>query len=272
MAFSQEKKEKGDIDAKYECTYSIKFVNDTTKMSTGREDWFILKIGDDLTYGYSYLDFYRDSLLTTPGGAKIFAESFLRDVENGSITKSSDFYSIVLMGTKLYKDYEENKLKVLDNVSVHWFIYEEELIPQNWMIAEDTMTIAGYVCQKAICEYRGRSYEAWFTPAISISEGPWKFYGLPGLIMKLYDIKHHYDFELIGIKKIEEKIDVKVLSAKKMNRFTSPKLTEIARKDFLLMKLGEKGNLISKMDLSRVGLSTEPIQMKYGYIELDLFQ
>jgi len=273
FVYSKKKDNKHLVDAKYECRYSIQYINDTIKMTNGREDWFILKIGNDLTYGYSYLDYYRaDSLfyqVPEGRGIQMLVDSYLEGVKNGTVT-SSNWNSSGLYYAKLYKDYREKKVKVLDNISVHWFIYEEELIPQNWIIRDDTATIAGYACQKAVCDYRGRSYEAWFTPEIPISEGPWKFYGLPGLIVKLYDTKYHYDFELVNIKAIEEKIDTQVLSTRKMIRIGSPKLTEIERKEFLRAKFGEKGEMISNMELAKVGLSSSSAtEMNYDYIKLD---
>jgi len=45
--------------------------------------------------------------------------------------------------------------------------------------SDDTLTVAGYVCQKATCLFRGRDYTAWFSNDIPISNGPWKFGGFP---------------------------------------------------------------------------------------------
>ena len=63
VAFSQKQGDKEPVDAKYKCTYSIKYINDTIKMTQGTEDGFILLIGDNLTYEYSYISFHADSLL-----------------------------------------------------------------------------------------------------------------------------------------------------------------------------------------------------------------
>ena len=54
--------------------------------------------------------------------------------------------------------------------------------------------ISGYETQRATCQFRGRSYEAWFTPSIPISAGPNFFGGLPGLILELHsmDGTHHF--------------------------------------------------------------------------------
>ena len=72
-----------------------------------------------------------------------------------------------------------------------------------WTIVNNQKsTIAGYPCQKAITSYSGRTYEAWFTREIPVSEGPYKFYGLPGLIVKISDTRQQYTFELVKLKKL----------------------------------------------------------------------
>ena len=41
---------------------------------------------------------------------------------------------------------------------------------------------------------------AWFTSQIPLKSGPWKFGGLPGLIMKVYDTKHVYTWEAVSVE------------------------------------------------------------------------
>jgi len=86
--------------------------------------------------------------------------------------------------------------------------YTEPIPVQNWILGDDTLTVAGYVCQKAICKFRGREYTAWFTTDIPISNGPWKFGGLPGLILKAYDKDRLYTFECVGIENHKEKYPI----------------------------------------------------------------
>jgi hypothetical protein len=75
------------------------------------------------------------------------------------------------------------------------------------------MTILNQICQKATCIFRGRNYEAWFAQGINVSEGPWKFNGLPGLILKITDSKQDYSFEAISIEKIDYPIAPKPIKA-----------------------------------------------------------
>lgn len=71
---------------------------------------------------------------------------------------------------------------------------------------------------KATCTFRGREYTAWFCVDIPISNGPWKFGGLPGLILKVYDKDHLFVFESIEIEK------------KRNFQLICIKITEITRK------------------------------------------
>lgn len=75
----------------------------------------------------------------------------------------------------------------------------ETVVPQDWEMAEDTLTVLGYTCQKATTTFRGRHYTAWFTLEIPIGDGPWKLYGLPGMILKAEDADGLFQFHAIGI-------------------------------------------------------------------------
>lgn len=78
--------------------------------------------------------------------------------------------------------------------------YAEAYPQQQWELLQDTLTICGHLCQKAVCSFRGRSFEAWFAPGIPIGEGPWAFGGLSGLILKVYDTDRLYTFECVRIE------------------------------------------------------------------------
>jgi GLPGLI family protein len=71
----------------------------------------------------------------------------------------------------------------------------------DWKIENETKKIADYVCKKAIAEYKGREWIAWFTDEIPIPDGPYKFCGLPGLIVEIYDTKKEHIFSIVQIKK-----------------------------------------------------------------------
>jgi GLPGLI family protein len=70
--------------------------------------------------------------------------------------------------------------------------YDEELLVKEeplvweWQLGQASK-IGNFVCQDARITFRGRSYTAWFTQAIPVPFGPWKFQGLSGLILEVYD-------------------------------------------------------------------------------------
>lgn len=81
-------------------------------------------------------------------------------------------------------------------------IYEDGDNRQKWIIQQDSVKqIAGYPCQLAYCHFRGRTWKAWFTTDIPVSNGPWKLAGLPGLILEAYDSAYHYHYTLTEIRK-----------------------------------------------------------------------
>lgn len=68
----------------------------------------------------------------------------------------------------------------------------------------ETTKIGAYKVQKAETDFSGRKWTAWFTQDIPVMDGPYKFSGLPGLIVKVEDAKGDYSFDLKETKKIGE--------------------------------------------------------------------
>ncbi len=81
-----------------------------------------------------------------------------------------------------------------------YFRYTEKLEKPAWTITNEKKEILTYECQKATANYFGRNWTAWFTLEIPVPEGPWKLYGLPGIILEASDADRHYTFKCISIK------------------------------------------------------------------------
>ena len=71
----------------------------------------------------------------------------------------------------------------------------------NWKVTKETKKLDNYKLQKATTSFGGREWTAWFTPEISIPDGPYKFHGLPGLILKISDKTNTHSFEIISVQK-----------------------------------------------------------------------
>lgn len=105
------------------------------------------------------------------------------------------------------KNYRNKDFIFQNNLMLKTFEFPRTKLPVfNWKITNTTKTLLGYKCQLATLTYKGRDYNAWFSTAIPIQDGPWKFYGLPGLIFKIADTQNHYSFTLKEIKKETKKM------------------------------------------------------------------
>ncbi|MDR2145997.1 MAG: GLPGLI family protein [Tannerella sp.] len=257
----------GQEKSRYKCAYQFDFLKDTVKMTYFRQEIYIVQIGENITKGFTYHKFYLDSFRKQ--SPDLYRQQFTASVKESieAMRRTGDlshvqnnFFTYGGFPSDLYKDYRKKEIRVRDHISIYPIVYKDELKPQDWEILNDTATILGYHCQKARCTWRGRDWTAWFTAEIPVSEGPWKFYGLPGLITKLHDAKKHYSFELTGFQEIAEPIDTKL-----------PKKTQkIERKEFIRTAYGAKGEMINRTEAAKVGISNdEPVQWNYDYIERD---
>ncbi|QOW09844.1 GLPGLI family protein [Kaistella flava (ex Peng et al. 2021)] len=106
-------------------------------------------------------------------------------------------------------NYRISKDYLLNEVAVHIkygninFKIEEKDKPK-WKIINEKKTVSNYKCQKATVKYLGREWTAWFTNEIPLQDGPYKFNGLPGLVIQINDSENEHSFELIEIKNISK--------------------------------------------------------------------
>ena len=70
-------------------------------------------------------------------------------------------------------------------------------IINTWKLIDETKIINSVACKKAEVRYKGRDWTAWYSTEIPFPYGPYKFSGLPGLIVKITDKTGDYDFELV---------------------------------------------------------------------------
>ena len=75
---------------------------------------------------------------------------------------------------------------------------------QNWLLTTEKKQEKDLILQKATTIWGGRNWIAWFATAIPFQEGPYKFHGLPGLILEIADDKGNYKFSLVKSENIKE--------------------------------------------------------------------
>lgn len=116
--------------------------------------------------------------------------------ENDSLNKLSNFKNYLWNDTPALireKNSNENQNFELMN---DYFSYTT-LDKINWTLSSKTKKSGQYDLQKAITEFGGRQWIAWFNPEIPINEGPYKFRGLPGLIFEISDSENQFLFKLV---------------------------------------------------------------------------
>ncbi|MGC8865191.1 MAG: GLPGLI family protein [Bacteroidales bacterium] len=174
---------------RYKVVYQYHYNKDSTNRDRISKRTMSLLIGDSVSF------FVDEKLLWFESEMdKIQSvEQLQRWTYNNADKISSEDY-------KILKYNSGNKIVYWDYIVGMGHLKYEEKLSLNWEITVDTMTILGYTVQKALVSYRGRRWEAWFAPAIPLNNGPYKFMGLPGLILKMNDTKNYFVFEAISME------------------------------------------------------------------------
>ena len=99
--------------------------------------------------------------------------------------------------------YDGGKIAVSYRTLIHGPIlkFEDICVPMEWSLAGGEEQVGDYQCQKAVTSFGGREWTAWFCPDIPVDGGPYKFCGLPGLILKVEDSEKHFSWTMTGIEK-----------------------------------------------------------------------
>lgn len=111
------------------------------------------------------------------------------------------------ISARIYKSYPGMKVQYVDKIANGFtpsnIGYSEDL-KFNWNILNDKQKIGEYNTQKATTEFGGRKWTAWFSTDLPFQDGPYKFFGLPGLIVKIEDDQKNYSWVLQGNKKVKD--------------------------------------------------------------------
>ena len=76
-----------------------------------------------------------------------------------------------------------------------------------WNLEKEVKSYKELDIQKATTWFGGRHWTAWFTHSIPFNEGPYKFQGLPGLIVLLQDDQNTYNFTLLKSQNLKDTYD-----------------------------------------------------------------
>lgn len=176
------------------------------------EDLLLLQVGHNVTKCYSYKTWQTDSLVRVTPPEQVLAN--LGNFHGG-------------VQDVIFRDQKAGRLTHIDQIDMDHLLYTEPLPDCGWKLADGERTILGYACRRARCSFRGRNYEAWYAPDIAVSAGPWKFGGLPGLILAIRDDAGVLDLEATGV---EERVEPIRMTKRNYMKASRKKYRELKQK------------------------------------------
>ena len=174
--------------AKYKVTYSLKYKFHPDQQEGYFTDTRIVQIGNRSIKDYSDIINHFDSLATDQvrRGASSYSNvsgmpwpvEIIRPLRGGNADMK---YRLGFSG---------------------FFVYTDSVPSIQWKFSpKESTSILGYECNKATADFAGRKYTAWFTSELPLPFGPYKFGGLPGLILKIEDSEKQFVWEAVGFEK-----------------------------------------------------------------------
>jgi len=167
----------------------------------------------NLTYFEAEYDIYyntdvpntRKSILQidVPNKHSIFhiAKSSLKSGLQPSEDKTN--INIITKSEKTFVEIDFNNKTILSKEVIRSKPYyiEDSVLDFNWDLTHtEQKKIGDLQCKKATTTFRGRNYIAWYAPSIPLSYGPYKFHGLPGLIVSITDDTNRYTWVIASYK------------------------------------------------------------------------
>ncbi|WP_412850346.1 GLPGLI family protein [Chryseobacterium sp. PMSZPI] len=202
----------------------VKYYHVRSPIATLYEDLYI-KDNDVISIQDSIINFNSNGTISAvKSSSKPISKNYF--ISKLKDEKSKDFFFTGLD--------RETKYFIHDNVS-----------KPIWKIDETkTKKILGYSCIKATTNFRGSELTAYFTKELPYSAGPFKFFGLPGLILDIRE--ENKNFNIWKAEKVELSVDPLINFTPKLNNY--PKIT---MKEFIELKDGsrkkETEDLLSRM-------------------------
>ncbi|QQQ28469.1 GLPGLI family protein [Chryseobacterium indoltheticum] len=174
--------------------YDYKFIPDSTDKANVLKEIMLLDIDKSGSKYYGQEKFIADST------SQADLERQLKLSPNSISISRNDKPGMI--SYKVTKQYPDFKTHLFTKISSDSYKIEEDKKPE-WKILPDKQKIGEYNAQKATTKYGGREWTAWFSTDLPFQDGPYKFYGLPGLIVKIEDKTGSHSLTLVGNKTIQ---------------------------------------------------------------------
>ncbi|KFF12385.1 hypothetical protein IW15_12580 [Chryseobacterium soli] len=177
--------------------YEYKYIPDSNNKEDVKKEIMFLDINKNGSSYYSHDKFVSDSI-----GKADLERQLKSGSGNLNVNKREKPGQV---SYKVTKDYPDFKTYLFKSISTDQYKVKEDKKPE-WKILPDKQKIGEYNAQKATTSYGGREWTAWFASDIPFQDGPYKFYGLPGLIVKIEDATGSHIMTLVGNKTIQSPV------------------------------------------------------------------
>lgn len=169
--------EPSNIEIRYVASYEGDYKKTRYKMGSNT---FIFRCGKTTSQYFCHENLRHDSLSHCPSGFDILYNEIMAGLKDDSkrptYTPAYSEFS--------FRNLSDGAIATYCGVMGEHFIIKDSLT-MDWEIINDSVTtIAGHECYLAETNFRGRHWRAWYAPDIPLQLGPWKFCGLPGMILK----------------------------------------------------------------------------------------
>ena len=219
--------------------YTITWKQDKNNLGIIRSEDMLLFIGKSVSLFMSKNQ-YKVLLI----GREAESEGRLMYLLNGEEIKNY----VSRFSYRIYKNYPTGQITYMDKIIPTYFQYSEPLDVFQWQLADSSTTIGDFKANCAYTVYGGRRWVAWYTTDIPISDGPYKFRGLPGLIIRLYDDQKHYVFEMEELERYEEGVPIELIDRD---------WVETNRTDFLKAQENLKRDIVNRAQEAGVAVEDQ---------------
>lgn len=259
---------RAEIKASY--NYHYKFMRNGDGVVVEKDVPFILLANHNQSKFYCPSTEYKDSLLSTPSGRAKEREMFNAAAAAYVQNRDRSAMDGVVYHTRLYvtKDFAKSISTTYDQAGMgECGYYDEPFSEIEWVIEGDsTKTILDYQCVMASTDYHGRKWTVWFTPEIPMQDGPWKFCGLPGLVMEASEPSGQHSSSISGIEISSQPIyPVFKTDYEKMNRHEMLRVQRHYRENSNAMFKAATGIELS----GNVDTPVTEESRKYDFLETD---
>ncbi|HCN48836.1 MAG TPA: GLPGLI family protein [Chryseobacterium sp.] len=174
--------------------YEYTFIPDSNNKEDVKKEIMLLDIDKNGSNYYSHDKFVADSI-----GKAELEKQLKAGGGSISINRREKPGQVSYKVTKQYPDF---KTYLFRSISMDKYKIREDQKPE-WKIMPDKQKIGDYNTQKAVTKLGGREWTAWFATDLPFQDGPYIFYGLPGLIVKIEDATGSHKMTLAGNKTVK---------------------------------------------------------------------